>query len=306
MNIEQANTIPISLLLDNLAIKPARKSGNNLYYLSPIRNERTASFHVNTTKNVWYDHGIGIGGDCVAFACKRLEFLGEDHNVPDALRWIENMSGQGRIIVPIHVPDEVEQQEEKNFVIKKIQPISEEALIDYLDSRGIPLKVARKYLKEIRTYNKELKKHFFALGFKNESDGYELRNKYFKGCVNSKDVTLIRGSKPKPDGVHVFEGFMDFLSIIVQNEGKPLRDDAIILNSISCLKEAMALVKGYGYQVAYTWLDNDEAGKSATTILHEFFQTEKSLVHEPMNSLYLPYKDVNASHMIKLGLGNDY
>jgi len=29
------------------------------WYLSPLREEKEASFKVNRKKNVWYDHGIG-------------------------------------------------------------------------------------------------------------------------------------------------------------------------------------------------------------------------------------------------------
>lgn len=302
MNIEQAKIIPICLLLDNLNIKPSKTKGKSHIYLSPIRIEKTPSFHVDTEKNVWFDHGIGIGGDCVSFACKWLESTGEDHTVADALRWIGNMSGKGKIIVPIIIPEPTEQVVEKNLVVKKIEPISEQALIDYLNTRGIPLTIARKYLKEVRTYHKELKRHFFALGFKNESGGYELRNRYRKSCVGKKDISFVRGSVLKPDTVHIFEGFMDFLSVIAQREGKPLEDDAIVLNSLSQIKKALELIKGYGYSIAYTWLDNDAAGENGTKILDEFFKTEIGLVHKPQHHLYHPYKDVNARHMKKLGL----
>lgn len=302
MKIELANTISISSLLDNLNIKPARTSGKDFYYLSPIRKEKTPSFHVNTETNEWYDHGIGVGGDCVAFACKWLQSTGEDYTVSDALRWIANMSGQGKIIVPIHLPNKSEQRaEEKHLVIEKIGPITEQTLIDYLEYRVIPLQISRKHLKQIRTYNKKHKKHYFALGFKNDKGGYELRNKYYKGCVGSKGITFIRGSQSKPEGIHIFEGFMDYLSIIVQNEGKPFRDDAIILNSLSCIQKALELIKGYGYRVAYTWMDNDDAGQSATKILDEFFKTEAGLTHKPMGRLYRTLKDVNAWHMKKFG-----
>jgi hypothetical protein len=212
------------------------------------------------------------------------------------------MSGQGKIIVPMNIAEDAEQHEDKHVVIKKVQALTDEALVDYLHSRGIPLSIGHKYLKEVHTYSKKLKKHFFALGFKNESSGYELRNKYWKGCVGNKDVSFIRGSKLDSKAIHIFEGFMDYLSTIVHNEGKPLRDNVIVLNSLSCIKQALELIKGHGYRLAYTWLDNDEAGKKATTILDDFFKTEQSVVHKPQNFIYQPYKDVNAWHMKKLGL----
>lgn len=66
MNIEQAKTISIAELLDKLNFKPLKIKGKRATYLSPIRQEKTASFNVDTEKNVWFDHGVGIGGDIVS------------------------------------------------------------------------------------------------------------------------------------------------------------------------------------------------------------------------------------------------
>lgn len=54
-------------------------------------------------------------------------------------------------------------------------------------------------------------KPYFALAFKNDSGGYELRNPRFKGST-SKDITHIRQKGEPRDTCFVFEGFMDFLS----------------------------------------------------------------------------------------------
>lgn len=293
MNIEQANTVPISLLLDNLNIKAARKSGNDYYYRSPIRDEKTASFHVNTDKNVWFDHGIGEGGDCVKFAQKRLGFLKKGDTVSDALRWIGNMSGHGRIIIPATVQQQPEPDPEKTLSISKIQAIQDNGLIAYLDSRKIPLLLARRYLKELYIYNRNSKKRFIALGFENEDGGYEVRNRYFKGCIGSKTISFIRGRIIKPDGIHVFEGWPDFLSAVADQRDGQFDDDVIVLNSLSILDHATPYIKGYGYRRAYTWLDNDTAGVEAQKSLAEFFKNEEYLHHIAMNDRYSPYKDVN-------------
>ena len=95
---------------------------------------------------------------------------------------------------------------------------------------------------------------------------------------------------------------MDYLSAIGQLRGKGLADDAIILNSLSCLKQAIGYMQNYGYRVAYSWMDNDEAGTKATTIIAEFCQTQADLRHTPMNKVYAPHKDVNAWHMHQLKL----
>lgn len=300
MNIEFANTISVSEILNKLGLKPVKQTRNDLWYLSPFRNEKTPSFHVNVNRNVWYDHGDAIGGDALALVCKHLEKSGTQCTPTEALRWLRNMFQSYSIATVKREYDH--QLAPLPTILKSVKPIKHAALIHYLAERGIPLSVAKTYLQEIRVENKATNKTFFAVGMKNEDKGYEYRNLYFKGCVGTKSITFIRGEIPKPPTIHIFEGFMDFLSVITQHEGKRLKHDAIILNSLSQIKEATAYIKGYGYEKAHTWFDNDEAGKNATAAFSEFCKTEPDLKHQPMNRHYAPYKDVNAAHMAKLGL----
>ncbi|HYF32501.1 MAG TPA: toprim domain-containing protein [Chitinophagaceae bacterium] len=300
MNIEQAKSIALSAILDKLGFKPAKHRVKETIYLSPLRDENTASFHVHHAKNVWFDHGTSEGGDIVDFVCAWLKSKGEAHTIRDALRWLANMGDLAPFIAPVNGIDNT--PEDNKLILKKVSAIQEKGLIHYLESRGIPLVIGRAYLKELRVYNQESCKTFFALGFKNEDDGYELRNKLFKGCIRPKAITFIRGEKEKPQAIHVFEGFMDFLSLIAENQGKRLRDDAIILNSLSCLKQATPYIKNYGYEKVYTWMDNDKAGQKATAALDAFLETEPGLMHKPMNRCYALHKDLNAAYMHKLGL----
>ncbi|HVU93739.1 MAG TPA: CHC2 zinc finger domain-containing protein [Puia sp.] len=302
MKIEQAKTIPISDILDKLNIQPDRQSRNDLYYKSPLRTEKTASFHVDTAKNVWYDHGIGEGGDGVTFVRKWLKLSGVSDTCSDALRWMSNMLGYVPVIAPVQDPDAPKSQP-KLTILQKREIIRPE-LLEYLDSRGLPLSIANEYLVEADVYNREKRKTIFALGFKNDNGGYELRNEFYKASTSPKYITFIRGRiGGQGGGIHIFEGWTDYLSAIIQHEnGKRFIDDTIVLNSLSNLKKATPYIKGYCYQTAYTWMDNDEPGRNATASLDAFFQTEENLLHTPMNYIYAPYKDVNAWHMVKLGL----
>ena len=300
MNIEQAKSVPLSVILDKINLQPAKKNSHDTWYHSPFRNEKTPSFHVNTKKNVWYDHGLGDGGDNIKFVCLYLKEANENHTIPDALRWIKNMAGYAPIIA--NVNSITYSTEDKKLILKDKKQIAHPALIQYLGKRGISLIAGQDHLKEVRVLNNETKKTFFALAIKNEDLGYEIRNPFFKGCIGTKSVTFIRGSKPKPDGINIFEGFMDYLTIITRQQGKPFEDDTIILNSLSCLKKATPYIYQYGYKVAYTWMDNDAAGQKATEALEEYFRTQKNLEHISMNVMYQPYKDVNAWHMKELGL----
>lgn len=303
MNYEQAKSIPLSEILDKINCQPARTSGHDLYYLAPWRNERTASLHVNTHKNVWYDHGIGEGGGVIQFVCKYLESAGLDHAEADARRWLKNMFEGMTFIAPVKILDKAKDIDERKSIVTHVQDIEHPALIQYLESRGLLLEVVREYYKQVSVYNKQSRKSIFALGMKNESGGYALRNKFYEGCAGPNTISFIRGTRPKPDAFHVFEGGPDFVTAVIrQNNGRRFEQDTIVLHSVSNLKKATPFIKGYGYQTGFTWMHNDKAGEQATANLKKFFQMEENLIHVPMNSIYAPYKDMNAFHMAELGL----
>jgi hypothetical protein len=301
MNIEQAKSIPLAQILDILGCRPVQVKNNEAWYR--FRNEKTASFKVNIPRNVWYDHGVGRGGDSIALVQYHLELSGENFSVSDALRWLKNMTGQAPRIMPVIQSEEQEPEQRKQF-IDGISTIRHPLLIEYIEKRGIPLPIAQRYMKEVKVINRETKKYFKALGMRNEDGGWEVRNEFYKGCVGRKNVTVIRGSDPNSNEFHVFEGGFDFMSAIIQWEnGQHFKGDTYICHSVAILPRATPYIKDYErYEVAYTWMDNDEAGKKATVSLDNFFKTQSQLLHKPQNDLYRPYKDVNAWHMVKLGL----
>jgi hypothetical protein len=180
--------------------------------------------------------------------------------------------------------------------------LTNERLIDYGYQRGIPQTILRKYFDQAIIFNKKTQKKFYALSMRNDRKGYELRTPYFKGCLGKKYITFIRGTDPNFKGIHVFEGAFDFVSVVTQQNGKPLRYDSLILHSLSNLKKGSAYIKGFGYKRCFTWMDNDEPGLAAVTAWEDFCKTEHNLLHVPMNKLYAPYKDVNAAHMAQLEL----
>lgn len=302
MNIEQAKAIPVSVILDKLGFKPHRKNGNKWQYFSPFRNEKTPSFWVNTKKNEWIDYGDmqWKRGDGIHFVRAHLFYQGEDSQVPDALRWLSKMTGFIPNIRSIVDPEEKETKD--TLVWKYTGNISKPYLIEYGANRGIPKTVLDKYFKQTIVLNNSTGFKFHSLSMQNEAKGYELRNERFKGCLGRKDVTFIRGTGDGIDGINIFEGAFDFLSVVTEQEGLPLKNDTVILHSLCNLERATAYIRNHGYKYCLTWMDNDEPGQKATAAWKEFCQTEKGLRHIPMNSRYEPYKDVNAAHMAKLGL----
>jgi hypothetical protein len=300
MNIDQAKTIAISEILKTINVLPKKETPIDAWYLSPIRNEKTASFHLNKKSNLWFDHGIGEGGDIIKLVCLYLKFHKESHQVTDALRWIEIMSGSYPKIEPVNFF--VVEPNQGNLTLKSTEPLANQALFNYLVRRGIDLNIAIRYLDKVQVYNELSGKTITALGFKNDDGGYELRNPNFKGCLKPKYITFVRGKIPKPNRVQIFEGFMDFLTVLTMKEVNQFKDDVIILNSISCLTKATPYIKDYGYETVCTWMDNDKAGKEATEKMANFFKTQPNLKHIRANKRYKDFKDVNAMHMHNLGL----
>ncbi len=299
MNIEQAKSIPLSVILDKLNFKPERSNGNKICYFSPLRNEKTPSFWIDIKTNLWRDFGDTkwIGGDGIHLVRAYLDGQNEHYEVTDALRWLRNMTGFIPAIKPVIDPDETEA--EKTLVLKETFKIKTPKLIEYGLSRGIPENVLTKYFEEAMVFSNKSGKKFTSLSMRNELKGYELRNPFFKGCIGKKYISFIRGTQTSSGGIHIFEGAFDFVSHVVQNENKPLKYDAIILHSLSNLKKASAYIKGFGYDVCYTWMDNDKPGLEAVKSWDGFCKVEETLLHTPMNNSYAPYKDVNAAHIAK-------
>ncbi len=68
MDAKTAKAVPITEYLARAGCQPVRVQGTDWWYLSPLRNEKTPSFKVNSEKNVWYDHGEGRGGTAIDLA----------------------------------------------------------------------------------------------------------------------------------------------------------------------------------------------------------------------------------------------
>ncbi len=300
MNIEQKLQVSITHVLEKMGAKITSEKNNDQWYLSPFRNEKTPSFHVNTLKNIWYDFGEGIGGNVYDLVSTHLERSGEDYQKVDVQRWLKNMTLSFK---PNNCKStKLVSAKEPKLKVKRSGDLKHLALIRYVEGRGIPIKIASKHLRELLILNKDTDKQFRAIGFKNEKGGWELRNHFFKGCIAPKTINFIRGSKIKPEDINIFEGFMDYLSIIAKNEGVNLEGDSIVLNSNSCLTQAFPYMHNYGYKKLLSWLDNDNSGKVAVDALSLFAKSQESMTHYAMNKKYFSYKDVNHWHMSEHGL----
>ena len=71
--IDAVRQMPLADFLARLGYEPVRSSGNELWYIAPYRGERTPSFRVNVAKQLWYDFGLGKGGDIFTLAGEFLQ-----------------------------------------------------------------------------------------------------------------------------------------------------------------------------------------------------------------------------------------
>jgi DNA primase len=266
MNCEKANEISIAGFLSSKGINPAKESGNSLWYCSPLRNEETPSFKVNRAKNVWFDYGgdAGTGGRLVDLVCGMYRV-----SVPGALIILS-----GAVIdnTPVSFSDQQNtSNNESRIEIKHVQSLQNKALIQYLDLRKIPFKIASRYVEEAyyNAYSGQIKP-YFAIAFRNDEGGFELRNGIqtknfpggFKGSSSPKAISTIHGTA-NGSVVNVFEGFMDFLSALTWFNTYAPTSDTIVLNGLGFLDRFIDLMPGY--TKINLWLDNDRAGKEAAT-----------------------------------------
>lgn len=247
MNCTQAKKISIIGYLASLGIRPNNLKNGSAWYCSPFRQEQKPSFKVDRQNNIWYDFGTGTGG-----------------NILDLVMQL-NRTGLTGALLLLQKPElskqpfsfsEQQFSDKKPFELKHLQPLQNRALIQYLESRGISQSKAVNYVQE--AYYKVNEKQYFAIAFKNDRGGHELRNKYFKGSTSPKAPTTIKSNSR---ALNIFEGFMDFLSALEYFNARKPKYDTIVLNSVTNLEPVLKTLNDYRH--INLFLDNDNSGQNA-------------------------------------------
>ena len=249
--IDTMRQIPLADFLARLGHEPVRRSGNELWYRAPYRSERTPSFRVNVAKQFWYDFGLGKGGDIFTLA-------GEFARSSDFMEQVKFIAETANMPMPVpemSKPTFLTKSSEPAFEGVEAVPLLRSPLTDYLEERGIPYGIASRYCCRLNYGVRG--KRYFAVGFPNVAGGFEIRSRFFKGCVPPKDVSLIKPEDTASDVCSVFEGFMDFLSAATLGIGG--NGDSLVLNSVANVGKAVKHLDGYGRIDCF--LDRDEAGR---------------------------------------------
>ena len=272
--IKKVRQLDIVSYLSRLGIEPARINGVNYWYQSPFRDEKTPSFKVNRHLNRWYDFGEGAGGNLIDFGIRYHQC-----SVGDFLSAFR----QDILMLAAAAPLAARAQPVQNKIrILKENPLQKPALLSYLSQRCIDIELAREHCRQI---DYELSgKTYYAIGFANDSGGYELRSPYSKISTSPKDITTLGR---EGNVLAVFEGFFDFLSYRSMHRNAGIEsENYMVLNSVAFFSRARPLFESH--RQVHLYLDLDQTGKSLTS---RALAENDHLIDKSM--LYDGFKDLN-------------
>ena len=283
MTLHNIKQLSIVDYLQQHGYSPQHIRGNSYWYCSPLRNEQTASFKVNTERNQWYDFATGEHGDIIDLVC-----ILQHCSIAEAMKHLSSASNTSAVNSSTPVASSFSfggtsipaASPAHHMELISVQPITHPKLLQYLAERGLKKSDIFSFLWEISYKTSD--KTFFALGFANDAGGWELRNPYFKGCMAPKSISTIKGKDGEQ--LQIFEGFMDFLSW--RKLHPEIEADSIVLNSLALFPKVIPLVTSYTSIECF--LDNDEAGRKA------FDQLKRSCPRIIDGSVrYQAHKDLN-------------
>lgn len=291
MNIEQAKReISIVAYLSANGHEPVGMKGSEYKYRSPFREEKVPSFFVNDAQGKWNDFGFE-GGDIIRLAMHL-------HNLLSVSEALQHLSAYVTTSVSSTIKPKPRLSQKTLFDTSKStitnvrpKPLHHFVLLKYLrEQRGIREAIAKRYLKLV-LYDNKGRKDLFAIGWKNDSEAWELRSagsKDFKSVTGKKDVTTL-DRVGEANRCFVFESMLDFLSVLELKNTLTLEGQVIILNSTNLVKRIIPFLEFHSFTTIYTFFDNDKAGKKALTGLKSAFKHPDI---QPQ-TFYYGYSDVN-------------
>lgn len=272
--IQAIKCLSIRAYLAGRGLRPTKDNPRYGLYLSPLRKEHTPSFKVDYAQNLWYDFGLGAGGSIIDLVMRleRCDFA-------QALRLLGN--GE-RTPMAVPVPSSDLPTDPALRLLSDI-PLRHPALVGYLSSRGTDPIIASACCREV--HYAVGGRNYFAIGFRNDAGGWELRSERFKGSVSPKHITTIDN---RSDTVVAFEGFMDFLSFLSMKPDEWPHINIAVLNSVVNLPKAIPFLSRHA--TIYAFFDNDNAGRKTTADLKRLCPNSTVI---DRSHLYREHKDLN-------------
>lgn len=306
MNIEQARKLSIPDLLAACGHQPIKitKGNTSFLYLSPFRKEEKPSFYVDYKGALWLWHDFPSGGGDII---KLASCLNNDCSTQDALKFIEDkLGGNNRTQQKFSFSPQSDFKSglshKSTLVLHRVESLGNDPhsqiIRAYLsEERKIAKNLVSLYLHKIHYWNrnkpKTKLKPYFAFGIKNRLGGYEIRSassgSNFKSSLNGKAISIIQGGEDKTQTINIFEGMLDFLSLLTLLKIENLKGDSIILHSTTAIDQAIEFITSKKYQFINSFLDNDESGETANSILSSQYGTK----FKNQSIIFHPFKDIN-------------
>lgn len=268
MTFEEAKRVSVYDLCIKFGAKRVQASDAKHYALfhAPYREDRHPSLVVDLSANRWRDLAKGYGGDAVDLVCRQYEYM----SARDALDFLggNHMERSVDSSYSYKKMSPLKKENKRTLVhASQIMPLENKVLLDYVASRAISPAIAKRFCLEMHKMSTS-GKEYYTLAFPSISGGYELRNSGFKGADGPKDISVIG----QGNLFLFFEGVFDFMSN-VQIYGYHSDATYVVLNSTAMASRAAEYVTECGRtpEGVQLWLDNDDAGRAASTALLRYF-----------------------------------
>lgn len=279
MKNNRKSDVDLISILAKYNVYPKYTRNNCIWFNSPFREEKQPSFKVDTNKNLWYDFGLGEGGNAIKLLCKINNL-----SPKEVFRTIS-----GNVYTEFKGAS-VKMEESPLEILEAIRPVKHPALVKYLSGRLINLNGAFKCEKLNEVKYRVRSKTYFALGFSNDKGGFEIRNSLWKGASSPKSITTIQGESKI---LNVFEGFMDYLSALTYYRINKSKHTSIILNGTGQTQQLITLLAQF--EKVFLFVDNDKAGGKVV----ELIKQNHLNVTNVSNQLYPDCKDFNEFIILK-------
>lgn len=198
---------------------PLKRAGANFRALCPFHKEKTPSFNVNQTRQIWHCFGCGAGGDVFGFVMKyeNLDFVA-------AVRRLAERAG---VRLELEESDGGQSRDEKDLLFKLHEQVAEHYHRTLMKDPAA--QVARDYLKKRQITSEIAKK--WRLGYSSDSwDGlitWAQQKKFTTGLLETAGLALPR------DNGGVYDRFRGRLMFPISDEqgrvlgfsGRILTDD---------------------------------------------------------------------------------
>ena len=273
LSLEEINKLDIVDFLASIGIHPKQTNGHLYLYRSPLPGMTVtgACMTVNRKLNLWWDSGSKEGSTLVDFGARYYNCTIRE--LKERLSCHMDVS---------HNYPMSDTEAEQKMQVLTTYPIRSFYLLHYLWQRRIPIDVAHQYCVEAQfTFGPQ---PYYAIGFRNNGGGYELRNRFHKYTSLPKAPTLVNHNAKD---IAIFQGFFDMLTFVTFTD-TPVIDlpDLLVLNSRSYLDSSMPPLGAYRYK--HLFLGNDPVGEKLTRLI--LARESGYLDHR---SLYNGYNDLN-------------